>query len=53
MDYNPFELMNKQQPTTPHCVTQGYYGMNTSVVGIVKSWKDRLEITRTHLTNVA
>jgi hypothetical protein len=33
MGYSPFELMNGQQPTTPHFVTQGYYGMNPSVCG--------------------
>jgi hypothetical protein len=51
MGYSPFKLTNGQQPTTPHFVTQGYYGMNPSAMGFVKSWQDRLEIARTHLTN--
>jgi hypothetical protein len=50
--YSPFDLMNGQQPTTPYFMTQGYYGMNTPIVGFVKSWKDRLEITCTRLTVV-
>jgi hypothetical protein len=41
----------RQQPTTPHFVTQGYYGTYPSAMGFMKSWQDQLEIARTHLTN--
>lgn len=51
--FSPFELATGQQPLSSHSVMAGYKGANVDVTEHLKSWNEKVDLARYHLTQAS
>ncbi|XP_059066504.1 uncharacterized protein LOC131857796 [Cryptomeria japonica] len=51
--YSPFDLATGQQPLTPHTMLTGYRGADVSATELLKTWNERVDLARYHLTQAS